>query len=186
MVEWLIFAWPKRSNGIILYHLGTSSQRADRRGWPINIFKWFVGSGGWDKILTNESYHTCDILGHCANRHCPIYGIRVSWLIHVCDMTHSYMWHDTFVYVAWLIHVCDMTHLYVWHTSFTRVTWRIHMCDMTHSYVWHDSFICVTRLSHTNDETRPLCDMTHSHVWHDSSGGATVKKTVGIHNTPTC
>jgi len=37
-----------------------------------------------------------------------------------------------------------MTHSYVWHDSFICVTWLIHMCDMTHSYVWHDSFICVT------------------------------------------
>ena len=31
--------------------------------------------------------------------------------------------------------MCDMTPSYVWHDSF--------MCDMTHSHVWHDSFICV-------------------------------------------
>ena len=43
-----------------------------------------------------------------------------------------------------LIHMCDMTQSYVWHDSFICVTWRIHMCDMTHSYVWHDSFICAT------------------------------------------
>jgi len=42
--------------------------------------------------------------------------------------------------------MCDMTHSYVWHDSFICVTWLIHMCDMTHSYVWHDSFICVTWL----------------------------------------
>jgi len=41
-----------------------------------------------------------------------------------------------------------MTHSYVWHDSFICVTWLIHMCDMTHSYVWHDSFICVTWLIH--------------------------------------
>ena len=38
---------------------------------------------------------------------------------------------------------CDMTHSYVWHDSFICVTWLIHMCDMTHSYVCHDSFIFV-------------------------------------------
>jgi len=41
-----------------------------------------------------------------------------------------------------------MTHSYVWHDSFICVTWLIHMCDMTHSYVWHDSFICVTWFIH--------------------------------------
>ena len=32
------------------------------------------------------------------------------WLTHMCDMTHSYMWHDSFTCVTWLIHMCDMTH----------------------------------------------------------------------------
>jgi len=30
--------------------------------------------------------------------------------------------------------MCDMTLSYMLHESFSR--------DMTHSYVWHDSFIC--------------------------------------------
>jgi len=66
------------------------------------------------------------------------------WLLHVCGMTYSYVWHDSFMCVTWLIHTCDMTHSYVRHDSFICVTWLIHMCDMTRSYVWHDSFICVT------------------------------------------
>jgi len=40
--------------------------------------------------------------------------IRVPWRIHMCDMTHSYVWHDAFICVTWLIHMCDMTHSYVW------------------------------------------------------------------------
>jgi len=87
--------------------------------------------------------------------------ICVTWLIHICDMTHSYVWHDSFICVTWLIHMCDMTYSYVWHDSFICVTCHIHMCDMTHSYMWHDSFICVTWLIH-------MCDMTYSYVWHDS------------------
>jgi len=73
----------------------------------------------------------------------------------MCDITHSYVWHDSFVCVTWLIHMCDMTHSYVWHDSFMCVTWLIHMCAMTHSCVWHDSFICVTRLIH-------LCAIPHA------------------------
>ena len=108
----------------------------------------------------------------------------VTWLIHMCDMTHSYVWHDSFIYVTWPMHMseqvlldvskwwcvtwlippvymsvrvgtllCDMAHSYVWHDSFICVTWLIHKCDMTHSYVWRVSFICVTWLIH-------MCDMT--------------------------
>jgi len=72
----------------------------------------------------------------------------------MCDMTHSYVWHDLFIFATWLIHMCDMTYSYVRHDSFICVTWLIHMCDMTRSYVWHDSFICATWLIH-------MCDMNY-------------------------
>jgi len=70
---------------------------------------------------------------------------RVTWLIHMCDMTHSYVWHDSFMCVIGLEHTCDVTYSYVRHASLIRVTrryvsiicvtWRVHMCDMTHSHV---------------------------------------------------
>jgi len=43
---------------------------------------------------------------------------------HVCAMTHSYTWHDSFVYETWFIH------------DTTRVQ-LLHLCDTTHSHVWH-------------------------------------------------
>ena len=53
---------------------------------------------------------------------------RDSWLKCACGMSHScgtaHSHHS---------HVCDMTHSYVWHDSFICVTWLTHMCDMTHS-----------------------------------------------------
>ena len=87
-------------------------------------------SGGFD---SKSHWHAC-----------------ATWLIHMCDMTHSYVQHDSFICVSWLIHMCYMTHSYVWHDSFIFVTWL-----MTDSYVWHDSFSCVTWLIH-------MCDMTRS------------------------
>ena len=93
-----------------------------------------------------------------------------------CDMTHSYVWHDSFMRVTWLIHACDilihmfdMTYSYVWRDSFICVTWLIHMCDVTHSHAWRDSFICVTWLILHQSSTRGLlsascCDMTHQYA----------------------
>jgi len=100
----------------------------------------------------------------------------------MCHMTHSPVWHDSFICVTWLIHMCDMTHSYVWHDSsyvwhdsFICVTWLIHMCDMTHSYmwhdssyVWHDSFTCVPGLMQFATWLIHICDMTHLYVWHGS------------------
>jgi len=73
----------------------------------------------------------------------------VIWLIHTYaplraeDVLFKYSYY-LFVCVTWRIRMCDMTHSYVWRDSFICVTWLIHMCDMTHSYVWHDSFTCMT------------------------------------------
>ena len=76
----------------------------------------------------------------------------------------SYVWHDSFICVTWLTHMCDMIHSYVWHDSFICVTWLIHMCDVTHSYLWHDSLICVTWLIHMCESLNHMCDMTHSYA----------------------
>ena len=120
--------------------------------------------------------------------------ICVTWLIHMCDVTHSYKWHGPFIFKTWLlykwetwlIHTCDMTHSYVWHDSFIQATRPFHV----YRHDWficerHDSFTCVTWLMHISDTTLScvrhdsficerhdsfICiDMTHSYVWHDSS-----------------
>ena len=71
--------------------------------------------------------------------------------IHMCSMTHSYVWHDSFIRVTWLIHMCDMTrsfdttHSFVWHDLFICVTWLIHMCDMTCYHVCY--MACMSNFS---------------------------------------
>jgi len=104
----------------------------------------------------------------------------VTWLIHMCDMTHSYVWHDSFIRVAWLIDprglatisrlpkniglFCRISSLL--QGSFAKETYNFkEPTDRSHpksggwwptmaqSYVWHDFFMCVTWLIH---------------VWHDS------------------
>jgi len=85
--------------------------------------------------------------------------------IHMRDMTHSYVWCDSFLCVTWLVHMCDVTRSFVWRDSFICVTWLIRMPSQVHAYVcddwsylWRDSFICVTW----------LIDTCHSHVWQGS------------------
>ena len=118
-----------------------------------------------------------------------------SWLIHMCDMTylcvtwqyvgaitdmtHPYVWHDSFICVTWLTHMCAMTHTYRDTRIlsplvdlalkndvflFICVTWLIHICDMTHSYVcvffrmWPDLLII-----HVRHRLIHMCDTTHSY-----------------------
>jgi len=57
---------------------------------------------------------------------------------YICDITHSYMWHVSSVYVTWLNCMCDMP-----HDSILCVTcpitqpnvWRNHVCDMPHDSI---------------------------------------------------
>ena len=106
-----------------------------------------------------DTYVRCKSFTRCSTRHTHQLQENMSGLIHMCDMTHSHVWHDSCV--TCLTYMCDMTHSHVWYDSFTCVTWLIHMYGMTHSHIWHDSFSCVTCLIH-------MCDMAHSQVWHDS------------------
>jgi len=100
--------------------------------------------------------HTCDVT----------HFISVAWLIHKCDMTHSYVWHDSFIRVTWLFHMHDMTFPYVWHDSSMSVTWLIHTCS---------TMIQMKQLAicwvHTRKKTRILHmrAMTLPYMWHDSS-----------------
>jgi len=51
---------------------------------------------------------------------------------------HTYEW----VFVAWRrIHMCDMTHSCVQHDTLIRAKWRIHIWNMTQSCLWS---VCVS------------------------------------------
>jgi len=56
--------------------------------------------------------------------------LYVTRLIHICDITHSYVWHDSCICVP-----------YMWHDSCIYVTWLIHMCDTTHIWMHSNAFI---------------------------------------------
>jgi len=83
-----------------------------------------------------------------------------TWLIHLCDMPHNSDANGLVAQIPEASHICamthsmcDMTHSYVWHDSRLRRKWtrgsnrwsKSHMCHDSF-YVRHDSFICVTCL----------------------------------------
>jgi len=66
------------------------------------------------------------------------------------DMTHSCVRHDSFIYVTWLIHMCGVTHPYMWHSPWLSTCWehsrvtkkkKVHVHVMIRSHVWHDSWL---------------------------------------------
>ena len=77
----------------------------------------------WVSIATALSIATSQYCFAC------LWSDSLAWLIHMCDVTYSYVWHDSFTW---------------WHVSFIRVTWLVHTNELTHLHMWHDSFICVT------------------------------------------
>jgi len=123
----------------------------------------------------------------------------------MCVWETSHMldsWYDSFMCAVWLIHMCDMTHSYVWHDSFiwdtTHVGHDSSVRDLTYSYVSHyllqmtvealervmSSARSATQLQHHCNSGRRharlqsavaagaaegrLCGMTRSCVWRDS------------------
>jgi len=100
------------------------------------------------------------------------------WVVGICWMIHSYVWHDAFVCVAWVIcrcntsfiRTCDRAPAYTY--SFVRATWGIRACDMAHSNAWLDSCVYVTCFILMRDiddlevwhDTLHKCDMSHSYV----------------------
>jgi len=102
----------------------------------------------------------CDITHSCVWHDSFIW---VTWLFLLCHTNHSYVWHNLFICVTRLINMYDMTHLYPWPDSLTCMTWHVDVCDITHSHscVWHDSMICVTWLI-------DMSNLTHWCVWHHS------------------
>jgi len=94
------------------------------------------------------------------------------WLacLHVC--------HDSFICVSWLIHMCDMTHPYLWHDIFNQHTvHNVHICDMTRHvtcewvmshmnescHIWTSHVTYERVMSHMNES----CHMWMSHVTYE-------------------
>jgi len=110
----------------------------------------------------NESCHTC------------VWVICVTWLVHANDF--SYRLGATLMSRTWLTHMCDMTRSYVWRNSYTSVTWFIHVraakCDMTHSCVCRihmskttPSYYSCIWMAFVNSCSSCENSCSRSHVW---------------------
>ena len=59
--------------------------------------------------------------------------------VYIRAMTHSYAWHNSFIWLACHLRVCSMTHSCLWHAAFIYVSWLILTRNMTHSFKWNVS-----------------------------------------------
>ena len=112
--------------------------------------------------------------------------VCATWLIHMCDMLFSCVWHNYFICVTWFIHGASINPcgMCVRKKSLICVMFLIHACDsfmcVTHPcvrliHVWHsfmsrscvrlihvcDSFMCVTLIHALHSFMRE----THSCAW---------------------
>jgi len=80
-------------------------------------------TANWEPIYLSELAET----GSRQIIHISIRGLGWTWLIHTCEITHyqTTIRHTSFIRVTCRLHMCDMTCSYVQHDSFTRVTWLI-------------------------------------------------------------
>jgi len=94
----------------------------------------------------------------------------------MCNMTYSYVQHNTFICVTCRIHMCNLTNSYVRHDSFILALHCIHKCDTTHSYVTGTTQRSVLREKKHEwvvfvESLICICAMTHSYLCHDSFTG---------------
>jgi len=63
----------------------------------------------------------------------------------ICAFSHSIsqICSMPISYVTSLDHKYDMTHVYVWHDSFISMTRLMYTCDMTHSYPRQYAYFCI-------------------------------------------
>jgi len=141
----------------------------------------------WVSLVKHRS-SMCDMTHSCSICIAHVM-IWVAWLIHMCDMTHPYVWHDSsrcvtwliHICLTWLIHMCERTHLCVSHGSFIFVTWLIHTCGLQlasvlinescNTYEWvmthvgeRVSHVRSGRVTHVNESCN-TCEWVMSHIW---------------------
>ena len=124
----------------------------------------------------NESRHRCEwvtsqvLMSHDSHVWHDSF-ICVSRLIHACDMTDAYVCDGLMhiSHMSYMIYMSYMTHSYAWHNSFLYVTWLICIFQMIQNVVRKDIAIAlgisrargifvIYLISHTH--TRYICVMS--------------------------
>jgi len=118
--------------------------------WLIEVFICFI-CVSWLIRLCNDWFicatwpiHTCHVTYSCAD--ITYWGVH---MIHVCDLTHLFVWYDWIICATWPVHVwidsfVDMDsmnyvpHINIWTRSYVSYVW---IESFIHTCVGHDSFV---------------------------------------------
>ena len=111
----------------------------------------------------------------------------VPWLIHTCDETHSYVWHDSIIMMLvkkegrdWMCMnetVCNDSFIHIQCHTYARVLQMsistkclrfIHMCDNECVWMSRDTERVIWIMKQMLKNIRRMCAMTDSYVCHDS------------------
>jgi len=98
--------------------------------------------------------------------------MRVTWLIHMCGMTHSYVWHDSFICVTWLLFMCSS---FIWLIHMASFFSAIIIHFLHESEAEHETCFSVRysrqalqrrAMSHTfMTHVTHICESCHTHSW---------------------
>jgi len=90
-------------------------------------------------------------------------SLCATWLIHVCDMIHSCVWHDSFIIHGAYTHVNSISHVCVCMRHEWCMSHVTHMNESCHTHEWV--------MSHTCEFYKPFARIMESrvhYVRHDS------------------
>jgi len=134
------------------------------RTWLIHM--WLISCVRHDVFICGTWHITRSRVGHHVS-------MCAAWIIHICDMTHSYVWHDSFicrwdergdVSHTWMksCPMCEwvMSHMRMSHVSYGNESCLMWMkscaiCEWVMSHVW------ISRVSHVNEV---MSHVSRSHV----------------------
>jgi len=108
--------------------------------------------------------------------HNPLGGkvARPALARHTSHVHDSCVWHDSLIYTTWLILICDMTHSYLWYDSLgDRVTHSARAPYQLPPWL-HDPFACVPCLICVRV-------MPHAYMWYKSLGGRVAEPALARH-----
>jgi len=100
---------------------------------------WLIHIGCGSYVFANTNRFVCLCVCVCDS----YYTWHKKWMRHDSFTSGADVWHDSFVFVTWLVHMCDMTHSYVRHDSITCATWLIHIGCGSWVFANKNRFVCI-------------------------------------------